>query len=392
MNRCFEQVHCRGVIYLDHHASTPLTPAVRAAMIDWLQSACGNPSSVHYAGRVARARIEQARATLAEHVGARPRELVFTSGGTEAVHLVVQGVGEGLGVRAVFVDPGAHPSLRAASQALASAHGIPLELVPSFPGGAPDLERLAARMTAVARPALVALSLVQHETGAIAPLRRVVEVVRPLGAVVVVDAVQALGKIPVDLGASGAVAAALSAHKIGGPAGVGAAWISAEVSVSPRMTGGAQERGLRAGTENVLGIVGFEAAVRELPQRLSAMPAIAARRDRIEHALLGLGDVVINGQERERVATACHASLRGVVGEELVAALDLEGICVSSGPACSSGRPGPSMSMQALYPDEPWRAMSSLRITLGPEVNDADVDGLIAVLPDVVARVRDRSE
>jgi cysteine desulfurase len=235
---------------------------------------------------------------------------------------------------------------------------------------------------------LVALSWVQHETGAIAPVRTVAEVARSRGGVVVLDAVQALGKVPVDLATTGAVAAALSAHKIGGPAGVGAAWLAAGLRLAPQLGGGGQEQGLRAGTENVLGVVGFGAAARDLAARLAAMPAVAARRDRIEGALLAQPGVVVNGAERPRVATACHVSVRGVAGEELVAALDLDGFCVSAGPACSSGRPGPSPSLRALYPDEPWRAASALRLTLGPETTDDEVEAFVAAIPRTLARVR----
>jgi cysteine desulfurase len=219
----------------------------------------------------------------------------------------------------------------------------------------------------------------------------VFDAVHAHGGIVVLDAVQALGKVPVDLGASGAVAAALSAHKIGGPTGVGAAWVAAGVPVVPVLDGGAQERGVRAGTENIIGIVGFGAAAEGVRARLGAMAAVGARRDRIERALRAIEHVVVNGAERERVATACHASVCGAAGEELVAALDLEGFCVASGPACSSGRPGPSASMLALYPDEPWRAASALRITLGPETTDEQVARFASVLPATIARVRDAS-
>jgi cysteine desulfurase len=375
------------VIYLDHHASTPLSAAVGAAMADALTRPLGNPSSIHRAGRAARALVEQARLRVAAHVGATPRELVFTSGGTEALHLVVRGVGAAMAPGAVFVDPGAHPAMRAACEQLARTRGIPLHTVPAAPGGAPDLARLIERASAHA-PALVALSWVQHETGAVAPVRAVADRLHACGGALVLDAVQALGKVPLDLGASGAKAAALSAHKIGGPAGVGAAWIADGAREEPQASGGAQERGVRAGTENLVGIVGFAAAAAEIPARLAAMPAIGARRDRIERALREIQGVVINGAECERVATACHASVRGAAGEEMVAAFDLEGFCVSAGPACSSGRPGASTSMRALYPEEPWRAESALRITLGPSTTDAEVDAFVAVMPGLLARVR----
>lgn len=373
---------------MDHHATTPLCAAARAALREAIEAVHGNPSSVHALGRTSRALVERARECIAKVVGAAPRELVFTSGGTEAVHLTVRGIGEALGPRALLFDQGAHPSLRAACERLARDTRCALEPIPARAGGEPDLDALARRLAALDPPVLIAASHVQHETGALAPVRALADVGRAAGALLVLDCVQAFGKVPLDLGASGAVAAALSAHKIGGPTGVGAAWVSAGVRVATLTAGGAQERGARAGTENLLGIVAFGAAADEVPARLAAMPRVALLRDRVEEALRRLDGVTINGAERTRVATACHASLRGVAGEELVAALDLEGFCVSSGPACASGRPEPSASMRALYPDEPWRAASALRVTLGPETTEKEVEAFIDVLGPVVARVR----
>lgn len=375
-------------VYLDHHASAPLCRAAREAMSRWLaEPVHGNPSSVHRAGRRARATLEDARLQLARAVGAMTRELVFTSGGTEAVHLGVRGVGEALGASAVWCDPGAHPCLRAACEALAAARGAPFAWIPLVDGGegALDVEALAARLTPAS---LVAVSLVQHETGAVtawAPLR---DVAHARGATLVVDAAQALGKIPLDVATLGAAAVALSAHKIGGPAGVGALWLRAGERVVQRVTGGGQERGVRAGTENALGVVGFGAAAAVVRERLDAMPAVAARRDRIEATLRAVGGVTVNGATRPRVATACHVTVAGVEGQELVAALDLEGIEVSSGAACSSGRAEPSESLVRMYPGEGWRSAGALRVTLGPEVDDAAVARACAAMPAVIARVR----
>lgn len=361
------------MIYLDHHATTPLSREARDAMAEAMENAHGaNPSSVHAAGRKARSLIETARARVARALGAAPRELVFTSGGTEAVHTCVAGVAGGLDrVGAVFVDAGAHPALRAACERAAAIRSVPIEVIPSGPGGAQRIDALCARLAAT-NGGLVAISLVQHETGAIAPLREIADAVRAVGGVVVVDAVQALGKVALDAPSTGAIAMAFSAHKIGGPTGVGASWLAGDARIRVDAGGGGQERGLRAGTENIVGIVGFGAAAESVPRRLADMPRIAGLRDRIERALRANSSVVVNGIERPRTATACHASMRGVAGEELVAAFDLEGICVSSGPACSSGRPGPSASMLATYPDEPWRASAALRVTLGPENTEAD--------------------
>jgi cysteine desulfurase len=377
------------VIDFDHHATTPLGRTAREAMRRLLEEedALGaNPSSVHRRGRRARDHVERARAAIARALGAMNRELVFTSGGTEAVHLCVRGIAAGMDrVGGVWIDPGAHPALRAASERAAISRGAAIESMPIDAGGEP---RIAALRDAIeqAGGGLVALSWVQHETGAIAPLRAIADAIHGVGGVLVVDAVQAFGKIPIDAAASGARAMAISAHKIGGPTGVGAAWISADARIRTEPGGGGQERGLRAGTENVLGIVGFGAAASLVEERLAAMTSIRLFRDRIEAVVAATPGAVVNGCERERVATACHASLRGVPGEEIVAALDLEGICVSSGPACSSGRPGPSASMRAIYADEPWRADCAVRVTLGVETDESDVRSFVDAWARVVPR------
>lgn len=375
-------------VYLDHHASAPLCAAARDALARWLaEGPHGNPSSVHRAGRRARAALEDARLALARAAGSAPRELVFTSGGTEAVHLAVRGVGEALPATSVWCDPGAHPCLRAASESLAAARAVPFGWIPLTPSGEGALD-VAALARSLAPGAVVAVSLVQHETGAVhawAPLR---DAARDAGATLVVDAAQALGRIPLDLGALGAAAVALSAHKVGGPPGVGALWLRAGERVAQQVTGGAQERGVRAGTENLPGAVGFGAAASVLRERLAAMPAVAARRDRIEASLRALSGVTVNGATRPRAATACHVTVAGVDGQELVAALDLEGFEVSSGAACSSGRAEPSESLLRMYPGEGWRAAGALRVTLGPEVDDGAVERACAAIPAVIARVR----
>lgn len=373
-------------IYLDHHATTRLAPEAAEAMRRALDEGIpGNPSSVHAAGRQARRRIEDARHALAEVLGATPREIVFTSGGTEAVHLGVAGVGEAIGASRVVCDPGAHPCLRAACEALAANVGAHFSWLPTRAGGDVDDGALGE---AIRAGALVAVTLVQHETGAVTRWRAVRDACASAGATLVIDAVQALGKVPLDVGVTGAAAVALSAHKIGGPAGVGALWLAAGARVVQRVRGGGQERGVRAGTENLLGVVGFGAAASTVTRRLRAMTEVARRRDVIERAVLAAGDVVVNGIERERVATASHVSIRGLSGQELVAALDLEGLCVSSGAACSSGRAEPSESLLRLYPGEAWRADGALRVTLAPCTTDAEAARAAEVIPALIARVR----
>lgn len=370
-------------VYLDHHATTPLSRVARDAMALAMESVHGNPSSVHRAGRLARKALEDARASLASAVGSAPRELVFTSGGTEAAHLAVSGVGEALEVSRVLCDPAAHPCLRAACEALAAKRGVPFEWIPLAPGGegAFDLDALASKLTA---NALVGVSAVQHETGAIADLSALHPVVAAARATWVLDAAQALGKIALDLPLLGAAAVSLSAHKIGGPQGVGALWLRTGERVVQRQTGGAQERGVRAGTENVLGAVGFGAAATTVTDRLSQMPRIAELRGRIE-AVLRASGASINGASRSRVSTACHASIEGVHGHELVAALDLEGVSVSSGAACSAGTVEPSPVLTAML--GPEQAPRGLRLSLGEDTTDDDVARAIAAFRRVLGRL-----
>lgn len=374
-------------VYLDHHATTPLAPMAREAMLRAMAAGPGNPSSPHADGRRARTMLETARRQVSEAVGAAPRELVFTSGGTEAVDAAVVGVGEAAEARAVWCDPGAHPCLRAACEGLAWARGVALRYIPTVPGagGLHDLAALDAALGAEPRGTLVAVSVVQHETGGVADLAALSRVCNGRGALLVLDAVQALGKVALDLQGSGAVAAALSAHKLGGPAGVGALWLAAGVGIRQRVRGGGQERGVRAGTENLLGAVGFGAAATQAAVRRAAMPAVGALRDRIVAQLVALG-ATVNDDHRPRVDTVAHASWEGLAAQELVAALDLEGFSVSAGAACSSGKVEPSESVLRMYPEAPWRASGALRVSLGPDTTGAEVGAFCEALARVLPR------
>jgi cysteine desulfurase len=262
---------------------------------------------------------------------------------------------------------------------------VPFRWLPIHPGGALD----EASLSAVLSPgALVAASLVQHETGRVLRWRALREACAAAGSVWVADAAQALGKLPLDVGVLGARAVSVSGHKVGGPAGIGAVWLGGDGSVRPLFTGGGQERGLRAGTPNLLGAVGFGAAASALRERLGAMEELGRLRDRVEASLLACPGVLPSVCDGERVATVAHVAVEGVAGEELVASLDLEGFAVSSGAACSSGRAEPSGTLLRLFPSEPWRARGALRVSLGPETTEAEVGAFLAVFPTVLARVR----
>jgi cysteine desulfurase len=375
------------VIYLDHHATTPLCEPARRALRAYADEPQFNASSIHRAGRAARAKLEDARATIAAHAGAMSKELVFTSGGTEALHLCVASAARTIEARSILVDPGAHPALLAACERVARASGAKLTRLRADHAGRTALDALLSALATEPAPALLALTWVQHETGTITPLRPLIDAARAANAAVVIDAIQAFGKIPIDLGATGAVAAALSAHKIGGPTGIGAAWIRHDQRARALIDGGGQERGLRAGTENSAGIVAFAAACEALTARLDAMAATGARRDRFEAVAREFAGFRQTVRDVERVATAAHFLVDGVHGEELVAALDLEGVCVSSGPACSSGRSGLSESLRAMF-GESIRGKGALRVSLGPSTTDDELEICANKLRVIAERVQ----
>jgi cysteine desulfurase len=375
------------VIYLDHHATTPLCAEAKEAIRAALEAELFNASSIHRGGRSTRARIEDARATIARAVGSLPKELVFTSGGTEALHLCVYCAALTARAQRILLDPGAHPALVAACEQTAKALGATVERLRPDRWGRIDLEGMCRALQVSDAPAIVAATWVQHETGTITPVRRLIDEARARGASTVLDAVQAFGKIPVDLGATGAVCAALSAHKIGGPTGVGAAWIRQDQRARAQIDGGGQERGLRAGTENTLGIIAFGAAAGTIDARLAAMDELGRERDRFEAIVRQYAGFSQTVRDVERVATAAHFLVDGVSGEELVAALDLEGICVSSGPACSSGRSGVSESLLAMF-GPAIRSKGALRISLGPSTTRAELDRCAAALAVIAERMQ----
>ncbi|MFO0561391.1 MAG: aminotransferase class V-fold PLP-dependent enzyme [Polyangiales bacterium] len=375
------------MIYLDHHATTPLCVEAKDAIRAALESELFNASSIHRAGRHTRARIENARSTIANAAGALAKELVFTSGGTEALHLAVHCAALTEQARRILLDPGAHPALLAACERTAKSLGATVERLRADRWGRIDVDAMCSSLEASEVPTLVAATWVQHETGTITPLRRVIDEARARRAATVLDAVQALGKIPVDLGSTGAVCAALSAHKIGGPTGVGAAWIRQDQRARALIDGGGQERGVRAGTENTLGIIAFGAAAGAIDSRLSSMESLGRERDRFESSVRECAGFSQTVRDVERVATAAHFLVDDVAGEEIVAALDLDGICVSSGPACSSGRSGLSESLLAMFGDA-IRSKGALRISLSPATSRAELDRCAAALVVIAERMQ----
>jgi cysteine desulfurase len=362
----------RRPVYLDYNATTPVRPAVAAAMAEAL-AAVGNPSSVHGFGRAARARLEAAREQVAALVGARPAQVVFTSGGTEANDLALTGAGR----ERVLVTAIEHDSVLKATAA---------ETIPVERSGLLDLAVLERMLAARREPALVAVMLANNETGVIQPVAEAACLVHGHGALLHCDAVQATGKIAVDFNALGADLMTLSAHKLGGPAGVGALVIADHVNLAARQRGGGQERGRRAGTENLAGIVGFGVAAEIAAAELGAMAGLAGLRDDLERrALVAKPGAFVFGREARRLANTSCIALPGVSSELQVMALDLAGVAVSAGSACSSGKVQPSHVLRAMGADAAT-AGSAIRVSLGWQSTAEDVERFLEAWCALAAR------
>jgi cysteine desulfurase len=373
-------------IYLDHNATAPVRPEVAEAMAAALRDLRGNPSSVHAAGRAARAAVEAARAEVAALVGASAEEIVFVSGGTEGNHLAIRGLAGRRPARLIS-SPLEHPSVRAALDALA-VEGFEIVSVEVGAGGeiTPDALRAALEPGA----ALVTLSAANHELGNAYDSAALAAVAHAAGARFHADTVQAAGKLPLDLVAAGLDAATLSAHKLGGPAGVGAVFVRRGIDLAPLVSGGHQERERRAGTENLAGIVGFGVAARLARAELSASAArMAALRDRLEQRLLAVPGAQLHGDASARVPGTLNLGFEGAPGQLVAAALDLEGVCVATGAACTSGSLAPSPVLLALGLP-PARAAEAIRLSLGPDTTEAEVERVAALMPGIVDRVRCR--
>lgn len=362
----------RGRTYLDWNATTPLRGEARAAMAATFDT-FGNPSSVHSEGRAARALMEEARAAVAAAVGADARNVVFTSGGTEANTLALApGLRKAGGEPALrlIVSAIEHPSV------LAGGRFAPGEttVLPVRPSGVVDLDALAALLEA-SPPALVSVMLANNETGAIQPIPEVAALVHEAGGLLHVDAVQALGKMTFNINELKADVISVSGHKVGGPKGVGALVLADGIGgLTPLLRGGGQEQGRRAGTENLTGIVGFGAAVKAA---MAALPNAAVRMQtlqrRLESGLRAASDVVIFSDGVPRLPNTTLVAAPHLKAETAVIGFDLEGIAVSSGSACSSGKVQPSHVLQAMDAD-PALTAGAIRLSLGWETTEADID------------------
>ena len=371
--------------YLDHNATSPLRAEAREA-VDRALAIGGNPSSIHARGRQARALIENARAKVAALAGAAPDEIVFTAGGSEANALALWGAIHGAAdagarITRLFVSAVEHDSVLANATALAERFaGLRLETIPVTSDGVADLEALRNQLREGKGRALIALMAANNQTGVVQPVAEATELARGAGAHLLVDAVQAAGKMPVP----NADYVTLSAHKIGGPQGAGALVLRKDAPFAPLIAGGGQEQGRRAGTENLSGIAGFGAAAANVE------PLGATLRDLFETKLRRMcPDAVIFGDKALRLDNTSNFALPGTPAETALIALDLDGVMLSSGAACSSGKVKPSHVLAAMGVSDDL-SRCALRASFGWNSTEADVEVVIVSLSNLLARVRSR--
>lgn len=367
--------------YLDYNATAPLRPEAREALLAALD--IGNPSSVHFEGRQARALVETARQYIAELVVAHPETVIFTSGGTEACNLALnlrQAPGGKIG--RILVSAIEHSAvLEAAKQA-----DLPIETLAVTGEGALDLAALEASLQEET-PALVCVMLANNETGVVQPIAKIGAMVKAHGSLLFCDAVQAAGKTPINMIAMNIDALSVSGHKLGAPMGVGALVTRPSVVVPPQLIGGGQEFGRRAGSENISGIAAFAAAARAAKAGLQAFQNLATQRDAMEAALLAAQpEVQILGRDAERLANTSCFALAGLSSEALVMGLDLDGLSVSAGSACSSGKVSRSHVLEAMGV-APHINKGVVRVSLGWQSRAEDTDKLVEAWVKLAARL-----
>lgn len=370
-------------IYLDYNATAPIRDSVIDTVAETMR-VVGNPSSVHSEGRKARAIVENARVKVAALVGARPRDVTFCSGGTEASNAVICGAG----CASIIISAVEHDSGLAASENI----DVPTYKVPVDSDGTVNLDSLKDILVAAEEPALVSVMLVNNETGVIQPVAEIASLAKEFNAKVHTDAVQAAGKLQLDFNTLGVDYLTLSSHKIGGPQGVGAIITAPTAPLKPLIKGGGQELGRRSGTENVAGIAGFGVAAIEAMEEQADNARIEALRDRFEKAVKDHGgeDVIIAGADGPRVANTSCVAMPGVRGETQTMHFDLQGICLSSGSACSSGKVKVSHVLSAMGYDDSV-ASASIRVSLGRTSKTEDIDALIAAWIELYERTAQRA-
>jgi cysteine desulfurase len=378
----------KSYMYFDHNATTPLHPDVWAVMQPLLTDTWGNPSSLHSEGQQARDAVEEARGHVAQLLGATAAEVIFTGGGTEADNLAILGsvLAQHRPGGHIITSQIEHPAVLGSCRFL-ETQGFRVTRLPVSSQGLIDPDDLRRALSD--DTLLVTLMHANNEVGTIQPIRECAAMARARGILVHTDAVQSVGKIPTLVDELGVDLLSLSGHKIYGPKGVGALYVRRGVELSPMMTGGPQEQGLRGGTEPVAAIVGLGAAARlatvDMP---AAMSRAATLRDRLEQGVLAaIPDVMMNGAAVPRLTTTTNLSFKGMDAQSLVVALDLQGVAASTGSACSSGSVEPSHVLIAMGLSDEW-LRGSVRLSVGAGNTLDEVETLVQILPPIVARLR----
>ena len=376
-------------IYFDYNATTPLAPEVADATTRALRDQFGNASSVHHFGQQAKAAMDEARSAVAALINGDPSEIVFTSGGTESDNFAIRGAADAVeptGRRHLIASAIEHEAVLNTLKAL-GRHGWRVTLLPVDQSGIVSPDRLRERITD--DTALVSVMHANNEIGTVQPVAELAAIAHERGALMHTDAVQSAGKIPVDGRALGVDLLSLSAHKFNGPKGAAALWIRRGTRMQPILQGGKQERSRRAGTENVPALVGFGVAARVAAAKMSAEAArVGALRDRLEEGILrSVGGTTVNGAPSSRVPNTTNISFDRVEAESLLIALDLAGVAVSTGSACSSGTLEPSHVLRAMG-FSGHRAQNSLRFSLGMFSTAEEVDRVVSLLPAIVEKLR----
>jgi cysteine desulfurase len=377
-------------VYLDHAATTPVRTEVREAMEPYLSESFGNPSSLHRWGREASAALEDARATVAESLGARAEEIYFTRGGTESDNLAVLGRCRFLATQherlTLVVSAIEHSAVLDPAKLISECQGVDLITLPVSPEGVLNQELL--RLALESGPTVVSVMWVNNETGLVFPVPDISELVNDLGGTIHTDAVQAVGKIPVNVTGSSIHLLTATGHKMHGPKGTGILFVRTGLQLTPLLHGGGQEQALRAGTEDVAGAVGFACSLQlavEEQEQLSKR--LVVLRSRLEGRLLEIiPGLRINVKNANRAPHISSIGIDEVDGEDLLSALDLEGIAASGGSACESGSTKTSHVITALY--GPEDSVTTIRFSLGRETTEENVDQAVVTLSDVVARLR----
>ena len=378
-------------VYLDYAATTPLDARVLVAMLPLFSEQFGNPSSIHRWGQSADAAVERSRTAVAAVLHCSPEEILFTSGGSESDNLALRGAAfaerRRRGAAHILTTPVEHHAVLRTAQSLARDHEFELELLPVDEHGLVDPESLRERI----RPetAVVSIIFANNEIGSLQPITELGSICRQAGVPLHTDAVQAASQLPIDVSQLNVDLLALGAHKFYGPKGIGALYVRAGLAIDPMLTGGGQERGLRAGTHNVPLIVGLAEALRiTAAERDAHARQYAALRDRLIHRVLReVPDARLTGHPTRRLPNHASFVFRGIDGNSLLAALDVAGFGCSSGSACRTGDPEPSEVLLALGLPREW-ALGSLRVTVGRPTTEADVERLADALPGLVDRLR----